>query len=120
MLIVPFTNIPYYLLLHITFSISLLVHWWNNSNVCSLSIFEAKLRGVEYTNSFTHKFIGPVYEISNTTWSKICYIVTIVLMILSAYKLWTSPAIKNAYYQVQKTQGFMPKMHVFLSLIHSG
>lgn len=87
MLCAPFSNVPYFLILHITFSISLMIHWWGNSNMCSLSIIESKLRGLDYTQSFTHKFIAPVYEISNTTWSQVCWVVTVVFMCLSIYNL---------------------------------
>ncbi len=90
MLLTPLTNVPYFLLLHATFSISLLVHWWGNSNVCSLSVIESKLRGLDYTQSFTHQFIAPVYDMSKTTWSNICYVVTILLLCVSVYKMYQS------------------------------
>lgn len=90
MLIIPFSNTPYFFIMHITFSISLLVHWYNNSNICALSVLESSLRGLDYTESFTHKFIAPVYEISQTEWSQICYIIVIVLMWFSIYKLYNS------------------------------
>lgn len=87
----PFFDVPYFLILHFTFCVSLLVHWWGNSNVCSLSVLESKLRGLNYTESFTHKFVAPIYDISKTTWSQICYVVTILLMCISAYKIYQSP-----------------------------
>jgi len=89
-MLAPFLDIPSLLIVHITFSISLLVHWWGNSNVCSLSVLESKLRGLNYTESFTHKFIAPVYDISKTTWSRISTFTVIVLMILSLYFLLNS------------------------------
>lgn len=89
-LLVPFLDTPYFFVLHFTFCVSLLVHWWGNSNVCSLSVLESKLRGLDYTESFTHQFVGPLYDISKTTWSRVCYIVTIILMCMSAYKIYTS------------------------------
>lgn len=95
MIITPFTKIPMYLLLHIVFSLSLLVHWYNNNNICSLSLLESKLRGIEYNNSFTHKFIGPLYDISETEWSKICYSITIILAFISLYYLIISPKWKD-------------------------
>lgn len=83
------SNAPMVLLLHATTCMSLLVHWYNNSNVCSLSMFEAYLRGINYTQSFTHSIIAPVYDISQTTWSNVCYIITICVMCISFYKLYT-------------------------------
>lgn len=90
-IITPFFDIPYFLILHFTFCVSLLVHWWGNSNVCSLSVLESQLRGLNYTESFTHKFIAPIYDISKTTWSRASYIITILLMSISAYKIYQSP-----------------------------
>jgi|UniRef100_A0A6C0DUN5 hypothetical protein len=95
-LIGPFLNSPALWVLHITFSISLLVHWYGNNNMCSLSMFEAKLRGLDYTDSFSHQFIAPIYDISNTQWSTLCYIITITLMTISIYYLYNSEAFGNA------------------------
>jgi len=89
-LFIPFSNIPMLLLLHIVFSMSLLVHWYNNNNQCSLTLLESKLRGLDVTESFTYKFIAPLYDVSKTDWSKICYSFTIVLMIVSIYRLYNS------------------------------
>lgn len=98
-LIAPFTNIVALLILHVTFCLSLLVHWYTNNNICSLSVMEAKLRGLEYTDSFSHKFIGPVYDVSKTTWSTICYIITIVLMIVSIHYIYKSNKFNMIYKQ---------------------
>jgi hypothetical protein len=92
----PFSNIPALLILHITFSISLILHWWFNSNECSLTYIEAKLRGLDKTQSFTHQFVAPMYEISTTEWSKICYIITIVLLCVSMYYLYNSERVSKA------------------------
>ena len=89
-LFAPFIDIPAILILHITFSICLLVHWWANNNICSLSLLESKLRGMDHTESFTHKFIAPIYDISQTEWSRICIIITIILLCISSYKLYYS------------------------------
>jgi hypothetical protein len=95
-LLAPFSNIPAFLILHITFSISLLLHWYTNNNECSLTYLEAKLRGLDRTQAFTHKFIAPMYEMSSTEWSKICYIVTITLMCVSIYYLYNSDKVSKA------------------------
>jgi hypothetical protein len=96
-LLIPFSNVPSFLILHITFSISLLLHWYYNNNECSLTYFEAKLRGLDRTQSFTHQFIAPMYEISNTQWSNICYIVTILLMCISMYYLYYSDKVSESW-----------------------
>jgi hypothetical protein len=89
-LIAPFTNLTALLILHITFCISLLVHWLFNSNECSLTLLESQLRGLPRNESFSYKFISPIYNISNTDWSYFCYIITISLMCVSIYKLYYS------------------------------
>ena len=96
-LLAPFCNIPSLLILHVTFSFSLLIHWYNNNNECSLTYMEAKLRGLDRTESFSHKFISPLYDISKTEWSKYCYIITIVLMCVSIYYLYHSDKVSQAW-----------------------
>lgn len=96
-LFAPFTNIPAILILHITFAICLIVHWYTNSNVCSLSIFEAQLRGLDRQDTFTHKFVAPMYEISATEWSNIVWIITIIVLCISLYKLYNSEKFKMAW-----------------------
>lgn len=96
-LLAPFSNIPAILILHVTFSFSLLIHWYNNNNECSLTYMEAKLRGLDRTESFSHKFISPLYDISKTEWSRYCYIITIVLMCVSIYYLYHSDKVSKAW-----------------------
>ncbi|NBP13293.1 hypothetical protein EBU95_02715 [bacterium] len=105
-LFAPFLGHPALWILHISFCVTLLVHWWGNSNVCSLSYMESSLRGLDYTQSFTHQFIAPVYDISKTEWSKIVNNITIVLLLLSVYFLYTSDAFKSALecYRQKKVQ----------------
>lgn len=94
-LIAPFTNLTALLILHITFSISLLVHWVFNSNECSLTLLESQLRGLPKGESFSYKFISPIYDISNTDWSYFCYIITISLMFVSIYNLYYSEKLEK-------------------------
>lgn len=102
-LIAPFFNTPVILLLHATFSVSLLVHWYTNNNVCSLSMMESQLRGLDYTESLTHKFISPIYDISKTEWSYLCYIITLVLFTISAAKIYNDPRWKMAWEAISET-----------------
>lgn len=94
-LIAPFTNLTALLILHITFSISLLVHWVFNSDECSLTLLESQLRGIPRNESFSYKFISPVYNMSKTDWSYFCYIITISLMCVSIYKLYHSEKLSK-------------------------
>jgi hypothetical protein len=96
-LFAPFTNIPSLFILHITFCFSLMVHWYSNSNVCSLSIMESYLRGTDSReNTFTHKFIAPIYDISASEWNYIVWIITIIVLLISIYKLYNSEKLKIA------------------------
>lgn len=96
-LFAPFTNIPAILILHIMFALSLFVHWYANSNVCSLTVLEANLRGLKRTDTFTHQFIGPVYDISTTEWSNLVWYVTLFITCLSIYKLYNTEKFKTAW-----------------------
>lgn len=81
------------LILHVTFCTSLLVHWYYNNNICSLTLIEAKLRGIEIDGGFIYKIIAPIYDflhiplISENNFTGIIYFVVIGLMGLSLYKL---------------------------------
>lgn len=97
-LFAPFTNIPAILILHITFAFSLMVHWHTNSNVCCLSILEANLRGLDTReDTFTHKFIAPMYDISSTEWNNIVWVITSVVLCISVYKLYHTDKFKIAW-----------------------
>lgn len=110
-LLAPLSNTPYILLLHFVFSISLIVHWTANSNSCSLTLLESKLRGVPVNQSFSYQFISPVYDISKTSWSNFVYFVTILTMSISFYKLAKSQSFSNfkdqlSFLEQQKKKSF--------------
>ena len=97
-LFAPLCNTPDILLLHLSWCICVIVHWMANNDTCSLSVFEAQLRGIRYDEGFMHKFIAPVYDISKSDWILVCYIVTVFVGVLSLYKLWT----------IYKNDGILP------------
>jgi len=90
-------DIPAILILHITSAASLLIHWHTNSDVCSLTVLEGYLRGTNRTDTFTHKFIGPLYNINTSDWSTIVHRITYILMFISIYKLYKNKRVKDAY-----------------------
>lgn len=100
-LIAPFTDSPGYLVLHITLSFSLITHWLTNSDICSLSLLESKLRGKEYDETFIHQIVSPVYKISDSSLSKISYIAVITLMMVSIYKLYMSGIFGDIKKEIQ-------------------
>lgn len=103
-LLMPFlTNIPSYLILHVMSCFTLLLHWWMNSDVCSLTVMEAKLRGISREDALTHKFISPVYNINDNTWNKVMYIITISVMLYSVYKLQNSKICAQVYNEMMES-----------------
>jgi len=114
-LIAPFSQIPYILGLHVTLCITLIVHWIYNNDTCALSIMESKLRGVDYTQSFSHKFVSPLYNISETKWSRIIWTITIIAMIVSGYKLYHSEKIKRALECYKSTNNILECVRVIMN-----
>lgn len=88
MLLLPYqSNDPDLLMLHVAASLTLIAHWAMGSNICSLTLFESHLRGIPMESSFMHRIVSPVYDISDKTLSDVCWVVTIINMFVSAYKL---------------------------------
>lgn len=94
-ILAPFTQIPAILILHITFAICLLMHWYTNSNTCSLTIMESYFRGLPNDNTFMHQLISPIYDVSSTDLNNIVHIVTYITLILSIYYLYNSTKFKE-------------------------
>ena len=103
-LLAPYYDNPLISILHITFSICIMIHWYHNSNLCSLTILENKLRGIEYDKTFSHQFIAPIYDISNTKWNNIVWFITILCLIICIKNLYKSikiSMIKNIYNDIK-------------------
>lgn len=106
-LLAPFSNSLYLLIAHFFLCISLFVHWYTNQDMCSLSIIESRLRGLPYTESTTHKFISPIYKISNTDWNRTLWVITTVLFCITIYNLITSrkwKLLRDCLRQLPETQ----------------
>jgi len=84
----PFSNSLSILILHVAFSMTLIIHWKTNSNVCCLTIAESWFRGVEMSGTFLNKIMEPVYKISENKMSSIIWTVTLVMMAVSCYKIY--------------------------------
>lgn len=116
-LILPFTNVPSLLLMHSVFSISLLTHWYFNSNTCSLTLLESTLRGIPNDKSFSHQFISPIYDMSNSDWSNTCYIVVICLMSISLYKFLKSDTLQESIKCLKSDKTIREKFKCFLPIL---
>lgn len=88
MVVAPFMNTPAIILLHVMTSLCLITHWVCNNSMCSLTILEAYLRDQKPSETFIHKIVNPVYNISEYKLNKIIWIFTILLMVISSYKLF--------------------------------
>ena len=86
-LVAPFINIIAIWILHIIFCICMIIHWKLNNNICSLSVLEAKLRGLDYVETFAHKFVSPIYDISSSDWGSFTTVLTLIVLFISISKL---------------------------------
>jgi len=87
-IISPFLNIPPVLLLNLSYTICLMIHWYFNSNICCLTIFEGYITGKPLNQTFIHKIIDPIYNISENSLNNVVWIVTIISFLITLYKLY--------------------------------
>jgi hypothetical protein len=117
-LLAPFLGYINLLLLHIVFSVSLLVHWVGNSNDCSLTLLEQSLRDLPHKSQcFTHQFIAPIYDISMSDWSKILYVITVSLLLISIYRFINHPRYQSFRECIEKTNWFSKEFFSCFRLI---
>lgn len=94
-LYVPFSDVPIYLLLHIVSCISLLFHWYLNSDICFLTFVENYLRNIPYNKTLSYQLIAPLYNISEIEFNKFIWLLTILLLLISINKLYNSKKMNN-------------------------
>jgi hypothetical protein len=93
--IVPFLNKNYFLLLHIITVPFIMFHWILNNNTCALTLVEhyitEKITGkpVDPRESFMSNLINPVYDFANNhkDLDIMLYIVVSILFLISGMKL---------------------------------
>jgi len=92
-IIVPFLNSPYFLVMHSIFIPFLILHWVTNNNTCVLTTTEKYFRGVkkveEEKDCFTCRLINPMFDFTKDydKFSQMTYILTIGLWLISVSKL---------------------------------
>ena len=95
--ITPFTNINYILLLHSIFVPFMMIHWIANDNTCAITTAERLVKKRYYGNDYndkndclTCKLIHPVFDFrkNNEKYTFIIYLITTGLWIISLYKLY--------------------------------
>ena len=99
-LIIPFQNNINLLKFHIILSFCLMIHWNSNNDKCILTMIENKLRNSlsaegrllrtrnTKDETFTYSYISPICNITKTNYDKFVWYVTIILTIISLYKLY--------------------------------
>jgi len=92
-LLAPFSDRLSFLILHVTFAATLMLHWATNSNICCLSLLESWVRKVELSQTFLNRIIEPVYVISEYKLSMVIWSATALLACVSLYKVVNHPNI---------------------------
>ena len=95
-IITPFTNSNYLLLLYVITVPFIILHWVMNNNTCSLTVAEKYIRQKTYgvilndDECFTYNLIAPIYDFNKNyeTFSNFIYIATFSLLSLASYKLY--------------------------------
>lgn len=94
---VPFTNSTVLLLLHFIIVPFLMFHWVLNNDMCAVTEVEKFMRQqlaggrkIEYSECFSYKIVGPVYNFisDNPDYSKYTWLITFLLWIITSYKLY--------------------------------
>lgn len=92
-LLVPFTNSNYFLMLHSVFIPFMILHWLTNNNTCVLTTAEKYLKNADTPEKeeecFTCKLINPIFDFTkdNEKLTRYIYIITIGMWLLSVLKL---------------------------------
>ncbi len=92
---IPFTNNSSLLLLHSIILPFILFHWYSNNDTCALTIIEKFVRqkinkkiNVKEEDCITYKLISPIYNFTNYNKSKLIWIITILLWLISSIKVY--------------------------------
>jgi c-di-AMP phosphodiesterase-like protein len=94
-LVTPFTDSNYLMLLHIIIIPFILMHWVLNNNTCCLTVTEKFIREVNTgtkvkdNDCFTYKLVAPIYDFNkdHEALSTFTYILTISLWFISVFNI---------------------------------
>ena len=94
-IIAPFSDSNYLLVMHIILIPFIVLHWILNNNTCSLTLAEKYVREISYgiksddKDCFVYQFIAPIYDFNkdHETYSNFIYLVTFILWSISVYNL---------------------------------
>ena len=94
-IIAPFSDSNYLLIMHIILIPFIVLHWVLNNNTCSLTLAEKYIREISYgiksddKDCFVYQFIAPIYDFNkdHEVYSNFIYTVTLGLWAISVYNL---------------------------------
>lgn len=87
MALAPFSSSPSLLVMHVLLTPVLWVHWLVGDDSCVLTLLEHQLRGVDNTDSFMHRLVGPVYNISDPDARMVSWLGSVLLWAVSASRV---------------------------------
>ena len=96
-LVTPFSNSNYFLLLHMVFVPFLMIHWIFNDNTCAITTAERLIKKrilkdkyIDDEDCFTCQIIEPVFDLRKNyeQYATFLYFMSTSLWLLSAYKLY--------------------------------
>lgn len=94
-IITPFTNSNYLLIMHSIIVPFIIMHWISNNNICALTLFEKEIRRKLNRNPstddcFTCKIIEPIYDFKNNNKQRANFIYTVAITLwgITIYKLF--------------------------------
>ena len=97
-LVSPFSNINYLLLLHSIFVPFMMVHWVANDNTCAITTAERLVKKRIYNDEYndesdciTCKLIHPVFDFrkNNDKFTFLIYFITTLLWLITIYNLYS-------------------------------
>ena len=85
-----FSNSNYFLFFCALFLPFLELHWLFNNDVCCLTEFEKKIRGVDNNESVINKILSPIYKFpnNNNSLNEISYFIINILICICLCKLY--------------------------------
>jgi hypothetical protein len=94
-IIAPFSDSNYLLIMHIILIPFIVLHWILNNNTCSLTVAEKYIREISYgiksddKDCFVYQFIAPIYDFNkdHEAYSNFIYAITLGLWAISVYNL---------------------------------
>lgn len=96
-LIAPFSNSNYLLLLHAIIVPFIILHWLLNNNTCCLTLMEKYIRekntgtNCKEGDCFTYQLVAPIYDFNkdHEAFSTFIYVLTFSLWFISIYNINT-------------------------------